>query len=103
MIVSKGPYQEIPATGDALSKTMPPTGNRSGALARSALSRNRLISQKVPSVGVLRDQQTLNQRTGTHGHLLLNGLMNAGVAFETNIASEGRGWLHITAIFTFEP
>ena len=38
-------------------KTMPPTGNRSGALAGSTLARNRLITQKkVPSAGILRDQ-----------------------------------------------
>ena len=54
------------------TKTMPPTGDRSGALAGSTLARNRMITQrKVPSAGILRDQQTLNQRTGTHGHLLL--------------------------------
>ena len=41
-------------------KTMPPTRNWPGALAGSALARNRLISQKImPSAGVLRDQQTL--------------------------------------------
>jgi len=50
---------------------MPPTEDRPGALAGSALARNRMISQMVPSAGVLRDQQTLHERTGTHGHLLL--------------------------------
>ena len=55
-------------------KTMPPTRDWPGALAGSALARNRLISQKtMPSAGVLRDQQTLGQTTGTHGHLLLDG------------------------------
>ncbi|MDC0260479.1 hypothetical protein OAK65_00010 [Synechococcus sp. AH-551-N17] len=53
---------------------MPPTRDWPGALAGSALARNRLISQKtMPSAGVLRDQQTLGQTTGTHGHLLLDG------------------------------
>jgi len=53
---------------------MPPTKNWPGALAGSALSQNRVISQEmVPSAGVLRDQQTLGQTTGTHGHLLLDG------------------------------
>ena len=47
--------------GRKTAKTMPPPGNRTGALAGSALARNRLISQRtVPSAGVLRDQQTLN-------------------------------------------
>ena len=82
---------------------MPPTEDRPRALAGSALARNRMISQMVPSAGVLRDQQTLHERTGTHGHLLLNGWLNAGVAFEANLTPEGRGWLHITAILTFEP
>ena len=62
---------------------MPPFGIRTGALAGPALARNRLISQRMkPSAGVLRDQQTLRERTGTHGHLLLDGLMIAGDASE---------------------
>jgi hypothetical protein len=69
---------------------MPPTEDRPGALAGSALARNRMISQMVPSAGVLRDQQTLHERTGTHGHLLLNGWLNAGSAFGTMNNSYGR-------------
>jgi len=54
----------------------------SGALAGSALARNRLIRNQAPkSAGVLRDQQTLGETTGTHGHLLLFGLAPAGDAF----------------------
>ena len=69
---------------------MPPTRDWPGALAGSALARNRLISQKtVPSAGVLRDQQTLGQTTGTHGHLLLDGSMNAGDAFDLIHEPEG--------------
>jgi len=53
-----------------------------GALAGSALARNRLIRNQAPkSAGVLRDQQTLGETTGTHGHLLLWGLGPAGDAF----------------------
>ena len=44
----------------------------SGALAGSALSRNRMIRNQAPkSAGVLHDQQTLGHTTGNHGHLLL--------------------------------
>ena len=69
---------------------MPPTSDWPRALAGSALARNRLISQKtVPSAGVLRDQQTLGQTTGTHGHLLLDGSMNAGDAFDLIQRPEG--------------
>jgi len=81
---------------------MRPAGIRPGALAGSALARNRLISQTMPSAGVLRDQQTLGERTGTHGHLLLSGLMNAGNAYDDTTPPKGRRCLHITAFLTLE-
>ncbi len=78
---------------------MPPFGIRTGALAGSALARNRLISQRMkPSAGVLRDQQTLHERTGTHGHLLLNGLMNAGDASEGVLDPKIDEHPHTTAV-----
>ena len=54
---------------------MPPEGkNLPGALAESALARNRLIRRwGRESAGFLRDQQTLGQTTVSHGHLLLWG------------------------------
>jgi hypothetical protein len=43
-----------------------------GALAGSALARNRMIRvRRSESDGVLRDQQTLKRTTLGHGHLLL--------------------------------
>lgn len=78
---------------------MPPFGIRTGALAGSALARNRLISQKMkPSAGVLRDQQTLGERTGTHGHLLLDGLMIAGDASEGVLDPKINEHPHTTAV-----
>ena len=50
-----------------------------GALVGSALPRNRWFAIPVirdlgpKSAGVLRDQQTLDETTGTHGHLLRFG------------------------------
>ena len=82
---------------------MPPFGIRTGALAGSALARNRLISQKKePSAGVLRDQQTLHERTGTHGHLLLDGLMIAGDAFEGVLNPRINEHPHTTAVWSLE-
>ena len=77
---------------------MPPTEDRPGALAGSALARNRMISQMVPSAGVLRDQQTLRERTGTHGHLLLDGLMIAGDASEGVLDPKIDEHPHTTAV-----
>ena len=82
---------------------MPPLGIRTGALAGSALARNRLISQRMePSAGVLRDQQTLHERTGTHGHLLLDGLMIAGDAFEGVLNPRISEHPHTTAVWSLE-
>jgi len=78
---------------------MPPFGFRTGALAGSALARNRLISQRMmPSAGVLRDQQTLHERTGTHGHLLLDGLMIAGDASGDALNPKIKEHHHTTAL-----
>ena len=82
---------------------MPPLGIRTGALAGSALARNRLISQRMePSAGVLRDQETLHERTGSHGHLLLDGLMIAGDAFEGVLNPRINEHPHTTAVWSLE-
>ncbi|MBL6798362.1 MAG: hypothetical protein ISQ53_06155 [Synechococcus sp. BS307-5m-G39] len=51
-----------------------------------------------PSAGVLRDQQTLRKRTGTHGHLLLDGLMIAGDASGRALDPKINEHHHTTAV-----
>jgi len=55
-----------------ISKTMPPPGHPDGGSRRVRFCRGTGWSvRRRRSAGVLRDQQTLDQTTGNHGHLLL--------------------------------
>ena len=60
-----------------------------------------LIQPRNQLEGVLRDQQTLGETTGTHGHLLLWGLASAGDAFGASRARRLERH-HITADRTSE-
>ena len=55
-----------------------------------------MISQKAPFSTVLRDQQTLDQTTGNHGHLVLR-ILNAGNASKDSINKALR-WAHPTLL-----
>jgi hypothetical protein len=69
----KGPEPStIRSKSDAPGNLVDP--GRRGLSPGPRRSRNRLIRVEVPkSAGVLRDQQTLGETTGLHGHLLLWG------------------------------
>ena len=82
---------------------MPPTRRLAGGSRRVHLVEEPDDQlRKHRSAGVLRDQQTLNQTTGNHGHLLLSGLLSAGDAFGGVQNPKVRRCHHITAIRTLE-